>query len=431
MSRILILGGDNDVDSKTYVTFLSVEEKKNKWNEKKLTPFLYPRTCFGIVVYDNFLFIIGGFDGNRAIATVECYDFAMDTWTTYPSLYHRRSSCNAVINGTKIYVIGGVAKNDIVDSIEEFDLKTGKWTILTKNIASTSSCGSIFYNGLLYIFGGLSSESNPSNMLAVYDVDKKQWTILKPMHKKRCSFGYCLFFLNNSPIIVISGGTVEDKTFTDFCEYYDIRKKEWIEMGPFNQKKKFCSLVSHQDKLYVIGGNTENECVGTIECYNFETKKWNLVYENKKDILSGHGVVSFTNNVQKNRKKEIIINSTVSWKGTFKKNKRDGLFLRKEGDVISEFYFHDNILTTKEEYELEKRIKRLKIPNEYLCPISLEIMRDPVVTSTGNTYERKNIEKWFLSNNTDPLTNIVIHKNIYPNILIKKIIKNFLKNKIK
>lgn len=35
-----------------------------------------------------------------------------------------------------------------------------------------------------------------------------------------------------------------------------------------------------------------------------------------------------------------------------------------------------------------------EIPTEYLCPISNELMEDPVMTVDSFTYERKNIERW-------------------------------------
>lgn len=34
-------------------------------------------------------------------------------------------------------------------------------------------------------------------------------------------------------------------------------------------------------------------------------------------------------------------------------------------------------------------------PQDFRCPISMEIMKDPVTIITGVTYDRKNIEKWF------------------------------------
>ncbi|XP_030522483.1 E3 ubiquitin-protein ligase PUB24-like [Rhodamnia argentea] len=36
----------------------------------------------------------------------------------------------------------------------------------------------------------------------------------------------------------------------------------------------------------------------------------------------------------------------------------------------------------------------VEIPQYFLCPISLQIMKDPVTTVTGITYERESIEKW-------------------------------------
>ncbi|PUZ51935.1 hypothetical protein GQ55_6G230600 [Panicum hallii var. hallii] len=36
----------------------------------------------------------------------------------------------------------------------------------------------------------------------------------------------------------------------------------------------------------------------------------------------------------------------------------------------------------------------LMIPNDFLCPITLEIMTDPVIVASGQTYERRSIQKW-------------------------------------
>ncbi|XP_071691000.1 U-box domain-containing protein 19-like [Rutidosis leptorrhynchoides] len=61
------------------------------------------------------------------------------------------------------------------------------------------------------------------------------------------------------------------------------------------------------------------------------------------------------------------------------------------------------------------------------CPISLEIMLDPVTLTTGHTYDRSSIEKWFVSGNlTCPKTGEkVISGNIVSNLCIKNIIKEY------
>ncbi|PIN05690.1 Ubiquitin--protein ligase [Handroanthus impetiginosus] len=64
------------------------------------------------------------------------------------------------------------------------------------------------------------------------------------------------------------------------------------------------------------------------------------------------------------------------------------------------------------------------IPNEFLCPITLEIMTDPVIVATGQTYERESIQQWLNSNHrTCPKTGQVLsHLSVVPNFALKNLI---------
>ncbi|KAG6408484.1 hypothetical protein SASPL_131497 [Salvia splendens] len=64
------------------------------------------------------------------------------------------------------------------------------------------------------------------------------------------------------------------------------------------------------------------------------------------------------------------------------------------------------------------------IPNEFLCPITLEIMTDPVIVATGQTYERRSIQKWLDSNHqTCPKTGQTLeHLLLAPNFALKNLI---------
>ena len=50
----------------------------------------------------------------------------------------------------------------------------------------------------------------------------------------------------------------------------------------------------------------------------------------------------------------------------------------------------------------------LEVPNEFLCPISQCIIKNPVKTIDGMVYDRSYIEKWFIDHNTSPLTGLVL-----------------------
>ena len=63
------------------------------------------------------------------------------------------------------------------------------------------------------------------------------------------------------------------------------------------------------------------------------------------------------------------------------------------------------------------------------CPITTQIMLDPVMVADDHTYEREAIEQWFISNNTSPITREALsNKTLRPNQAIKGIIAFVLEN---
>jgi Mg-chelatase subunit ChlD len=46
----------------------------------------------------------------------------------------------------------------------------------------------------------------------------------------------------------------------------------------------------------------------------------------------------------------------------------------------------------------------MSIPSEFICPISMDLMTDPVVGTDGHTYERTAITEWLSTNTVSPLT---------------------------
>lgn len=64
------------------------------------------------------------------------------------------------------------------------------------------------------------------------------------------------------------------------------------------------------------------------------------------------------------------------------------------------------------------------IPDDFRCPISLELMKDPVIVATGQTYERTCIQKWLDGGNkTCPKTQQVLpHLILTPNYVLKSLI---------
>ncbi|KAB2098081.1 hypothetical protein ES319_A01G213500v1 [Gossypium barbadense] len=70
----------------------------------------------------------------------------------------------------------------------------------------------------------------------------------------------------------------------------------------------------------------------------------------------------------------------------------------------------------------------IDVPPFFICPISLEFMKDPVTVSTGITYDRESIEKWLFSgkNTTCPVTKqVIVDCELTPNHTLRRLIQSW------
>ena len=67
-------------------------------------------------------------------------------------------------------------------------------------------------------------------------------------------------------------------------------------------------------------------------------------------------------------------------------------------------------------------------PEDFICCITMKVMYDPVmVVESGNSYERRAIEKWFAEGRkTDPLSNMSLETMaVVPNHALRRLINSF------
>nr|XP_043615265.1 U-box domain-containing protein 14-like [Erigeron canadensis] len=94
---------------------------------------------------------------------------------------------------------------------------------------------------------------------------------------------------------------------------------------------------------------------------------------------------------------------------------------------INDFVMLRNPENDGSESDREKGFLRHRspiIPDDFRCPISLELMKDPVIVSTGQTYERSCIQKWLdAGHKTCPKTQqTLLHTALTPNYVLKSLI---------
>lgn len=66
-----------------------------------------------------------------------------------------------------------------------------------------------------------------------------------------------------------------------------------------------------------------------------------------------------------------------------------------------------------------------QIPQEFLCPISMELMEDPVLCADGHTYDRVQITEWLKRSPTSPMTRQPLNGTMHPNYALKASIQRW------
>jgi len=96
----------------------------------------------------------------------------------------------------------------------------------------------------------------------------------------------------------------------------------------------------------------------------------------------------------------------------------------EERPTFDQLYIDLDAMLLQQVLENDEALRR--VPDAYLCPITYEIMIDPVICSDGHSYSRAAIEKWLRRSNRSPKTNLELqHRILTPNYALRAAIESF------
>ena len=124
--RIFLLGGHVQKDGP--MSYGDVESTMVK-DDGQLAPWQIattrlrtPRFIASAFAVDDYLYIVGGHNGVRRLASVEMartnHNGEVTAWTAQPSLNHKRSASAAAISGHFAYIVGGMDDQGVLNSVE-------------------------------------------------------------------------------------------------------------------------------------------------------------------------------------------------------------------------------------------------------------------------------------------------------------------------
>jgi N-acetylneuraminic acid mutarotase len=132
------------------------------------TSFTTARRGHTSVVYNGYLYVIGGMQGGGAYNDVQYApinsDGTVGTWNTATSLSVARVHHTSVVYNGYLYVIGGYIRDDVQYAPINSNGTIGTWTATTSFTTARYGHTSVAYNGYLYLLGGLNSSGGRSDV---------------------------------------------------------------------------------------------------------------------------------------------------------------------------------------------------------------------------------------------------------------------------
>ena len=92
------------------------------------------------------------------------------------------------------------------------------------------------------------------------------------------------------------------------------------------------------------------------------------------------------------------------------------------GSILQQWDGYEAAIEKVNETPLEH--DHLKLNQDFMCPISHMLMSDSWITNVGSSYEKSEIERWYRTNQTDPITGVKLkNRKLVPNRTLKGIIQ--------
>lgn len=127
----------------------------------------------GVAALNQYIYVVGGFDGTRQLSSVERYDTENNVWTMVAPIKVARSALSLTVLDEKLYAMGGFDGHNFVAIVEVYDSKLNRWedgTPLTSGrsghasaVIYQPSCASTSMNGTVDMPFSKSSDQSPSS----------------------------------------------------------------------------------------------------------------------------------------------------------------------------------------------------------------------------------------------------------------------------
>lgn len=263
--KILICGGINHKLNIIVPSVFYYDPLRGK--ARVLSSMIQARYTHNLTYKDHYVYAIGGrYYGKGALGVLnkcERYDLNNNTWTSIAPLNNKRCTSTCYIFENSIYVVGGYQGDKRLDSVEKYDEKTNVWSLCSFKLITPSEAGSglmISDNEGLYIGG----QNEVEKSLGILLIDFKEETCVDIGKVNKIRLLSHVAFDKEKKKLHIFGGAENDWETLDTQSwkstisgtYQNIVKKDLKNFASCVTSDYFQENLSlYEEKILIFGSN--------------------------------------------------------------------------------------------------------------------------------------------------------------------------------
>ncbi|XP_028401038.1 uncharacterized protein LOC114524115 [Dendronephthya gigantea] len=156
------------------------------YSSKILTRLPQPRSYHGMEMFDQKLFILGGYDGRMITASVIQYDLIKNECKEMPRLPYPVQNMVTVLWRNHVLVIGGEdASYQKLNKVIMYDVITGRSEMLPNMRMVRCGCSAVLTDKVVVVMGGRNAEGKDLKSVECFDLERRVWEDLPDMIEPR------------------------------------------------------------------------------------------------------------------------------------------------------------------------------------------------------------------------------------------------------
>ena len=155
-------------------------------SSKMLTRLPQPRSSHGMEMFDQKLFILGGYDDKKITASVVQYDLINNECKEMPPLPYAVKDMATVFWLNNVLVIGGIDGDRArLNKVVMYDVITGRSQMLPCMKQKRCGCTAVLTDNVVVVMGGINEKNEYLKSVESFDLECQVWQDLPDMLEPR------------------------------------------------------------------------------------------------------------------------------------------------------------------------------------------------------------------------------------------------------